>query len=219
MEASSTCHWGQSLNIVLAYDPLGEIRLTFKLCEYFLAMYTLKCLRRNTEKLTILLADSLTTRARTLNWSPIPEWRENKLTLSCLNCRIISLYLVSKLDATINCKVILPVNKKGQFIRSFHSCFVIDSSFMFFEPSASSIDEWKGMETAFRMQDLNQQPRVSFPQIQSPSIFSLSSTRWEKNGLKRYCLMNLYKACEVSDSQKVKSKQTHKQTKREFYWI
>ena len=163
MKASSTCHWGQSLNIVLTYDPLGEIRLTFKLYEYFLALYTLKCLRRNTEKLTILLADSLTTRARTLNWSPIPEWRENKLTLSCLNCRIISLYLVSKLDATINCKVILPVNKKGQFIGSFQPCFVIDSSFMFFEPSASSIDEWKGMETAFRMQDLNQQPRVSFP--------------------------------------------------------
>ena len=132
MEASSTCHWGQSLNIVPTYDPLGEIRLTFKLCEYFLALYTLKCLRRNAEKLTILLADSLTTRARTLNWSPIPEWRENKLTLSCLNCRIISLYLVSKLDAKINCKVILPVNKKGQFIRSFQPCFVIDSSFIAF---------------------------------------------------------------------------------------
>ena len=120
---------------------------------------------------------------------------------------------MSKLDATINCKVILPVNKKGQFIRSFQPCFVIDSSFMFFKPSASSFDEWKGMETAFRLQDLNQQPRVSFPQIQSPSIFSLSSTRWKQNGLKRYCLMNLYKACEVSDSQKGKTnKRTNKQS-------
>ena len=130
------------------------IRLTFKLCEYFVAMYTLKCLRTNTEKVAILLADSLTTRARTLNWSPIPEWTENKPTLSCLNCRIISLFLVSKLDATINCKVILPVNKKGQFIRSFQPCFVIDSSFIFFEPSASSIDEWKGIEPHFACKTL-----------------------------------------------------------------
>ena len=122
------------------------IRLTFKLCEYFVAMYTLKCLRTNTEKVAILLADSLTTRARTLNWSPIPEWTENKPTLSCLNCRIISLFLVSKLDATINCKVILPVNKKGQFICSFQPCFVIDSSFMFSEPwrpRSMNEREWK----------------------------------------------------------------------------
>ena len=183
MEASSTCHWGQWLNIVLTYDPLGVSRSLLNFVNILLpCMYTLKCLRTNTEKLAILLADSLTTRARTLNWSPIPEWRENKPTLFCLNCRIISLFLVSKLDATINCKVILPVNRKGQFICSFQPCFVIDSSSISFEPSASSIDEWKGMETAFRLQDLNQQPRVSFPQIQSPNIFSLSSTRWEKKG-------------------------------------
>jgi len=89
---------------------------------------------------------------------------------------------------------------------------------MFFEPSASSIDEWKGMETAFRLQDLNQQQRVSFPQIQSRSIFSLSSTRWEKMGWNGTVLWIFTKHVRFQIL-KGKNKQTHKQTNREFFWI
>ena len=89
---------------------------------------------------------------------------------------------------------------------------------MFFEPSAFSIDEWKGMETAFRLQDLNQQPRVSFPQTESEHIFFILNSvekKWAETVLPYESLQSM-RGFRFSEG---KNKQTHKQTKREFYWI